>query len=119
MYRPEDYQYKVGWSEEDQAYVGRVAEFPALAGHGDSEAKAMEEIQTVLGAVLEDLVKRSEEIPAPRKPFCRLCENKPEPAQTRLDLNSGKPWRWWCAACRKWFDKNLERIKPEHSEAAQ
>ena len=31
----EHYLYTVGWSEDDEAYVARVAEFPSLAAHGD------------------------------------------------------------------------------------
>lgn len=64
-YRPEDYQYSVGWSEEDQAYIGRVAEFPSLAAHGDSQTQALEEINEVVRAVLEDLIEEGEAIPEP------------------------------------------------------
>src|SRR5215471_5233826 len=39
-YKPEDYAYSVMWSEEDQAYVGRVAECASLAAHGPSPALA-------------------------------------------------------------------------------
>jgi predicted RNase H-like HicB family nuclease len=107
---PEDYQYTVKWSEQDQLYIGRVAEFPLLAARGDSEAKALEEIKAILAAVLEDLTKEGASITEPYSPLCRLCNNQ------RLDLNSRKPWRWWCAMCRKWFDKDLNRINPEYSE---
>lgn len=64
-YRPEDYFYNVGWSEEDQAFIGRVAEFPSLAAHGDSPAKALEEITSVVRYVIEDLVEEGEPIPGP------------------------------------------------------
>ncbi len=29
-FRPEDYSYNVAWSDEDKAFIGRVAEFPSL-----------------------------------------------------------------------------------------
>lgn len=64
-YQPEDYAYSVTWSEEDQAYVGRVAEFASLAAHGASLAAALQEITEVVRYVLEDLVESGEEIPAP------------------------------------------------------
>ena len=38
-YQPEDYAYSVIWSEADQAYIGRVAEFASLAAHGVSPGR--------------------------------------------------------------------------------
>lgn len=53
------YHYSVAWSEEDQAYIARVAEFPLLAAHGETPAEALAEIQSVVAAVLEDLERES------------------------------------------------------------
>ena len=64
-YRPEDYLYKVAWSEEDGVFVGRVEEFPSLAAHGETQVKALQEITTVVKLVLEDLVKGGEPVPEP------------------------------------------------------
>jgi len=64
-YEAKDYQYTVGWSEEDQAYIGRVAEFPSLAADGDSFEGALKEILTVVTEVLEDLRNSGEPIPEP------------------------------------------------------
>jgi hypothetical protein len=52
--KPEDYAYRVMWSEEDQAYRGRVAEFTSLAAHGTSPALALREMTEVVGCVLEE-----------------------------------------------------------------
>jgi predicted HicB family RNase H-like nuclease len=61
----EDYAYTVQWSQEDQAYLGRVAEFASLAAHGPSPMAALQEIVDVVRDVLEDLEKSGEEIPPP------------------------------------------------------
>ena len=56
-YKPEDYAYNVMWSEADQAYIGRVVEFPSLAAHGPSPVSALQEITDVVRYVLEDLAE--------------------------------------------------------------
>jgi predicted HicB family RNase H-like nuclease len=53
------------WSEEDQVYVGHVAEFASLAAHGATPALALREILEVVGAVLEDLMESGEPVPQP------------------------------------------------------
>jgi predicted RNase H-like HicB family nuclease len=45
----------VGWSEEDQVFIGRVAEFESLAAHGRTLESALREIKSVVQTVLEDL----------------------------------------------------------------
>jgi predicted HicB family RNase H-like nuclease len=64
-YKPEEYAYSILWSEEDQIYLGRVAEFPSLGAHGASQLDALMEITKVVGFVLEDLAESGEEIPPP------------------------------------------------------
>jgi len=64
-YKPEDYAYSVMWSEEDKAYVGRVAEFASLAAHGASPAAALREITDVVRCVLGELVESGEPVPPP------------------------------------------------------
>jgi predicted RNase H-like HicB family nuclease len=51
----EHYLYTVGWSEDDEAYVARVAAFPSLAAHGNSQEAALRSLQQVVTAVLKDL----------------------------------------------------------------
>lgn len=64
-FRPEDYSYRVAWSEEDQAYIGRVAEFESLGVHGDSPYAALQEITDLVRFVVNDLKESGEEIPLP------------------------------------------------------
>jgi predicted RNase H-like HicB family nuclease len=61
----EQYLYSVGWSEEDEAFVARVAEFPSLAAHGETQEDAMREIRDVVGFVIQDLTESNEPIPEP------------------------------------------------------
>lgn len=61
----EQYLYSVGWSEEDEAFVARVAEFPSLAAHGETLEEALREIKTVVEFVLKDLTESNEPIPEP------------------------------------------------------
>lgn len=44
----------VRWSEEDQVYIARVAEFPSLTAHGDSREDALRELQQVVNAVISE-----------------------------------------------------------------
>lgn len=62
---PDRYQYRVNWSTEDDAFLARVAEFPSLSAHGDSQEKALEELRSVVKAVLLDLTRTGEYIPEP------------------------------------------------------
>ena len=59
------YLYTVGWSEDDEAYVARVAEFPSLAAHGHSQETALHSLQQVVRAVLKDMSRSKEPIPQP------------------------------------------------------
>ncbi len=61
----EQYLYSVGWSEEDAAFVARVAEFSSLAAHGDTLENALREIKNGVGFVLQDLEENNEPIPEP------------------------------------------------------
>lgn len=61
----DQYLYSVGWSEEDDAYVARVAEFPSLAAHGRSSELALRELKSVVRSVLLDLENNREMIPEP------------------------------------------------------
>ena len=59
------YQYTVGWSAEDQAYIARVVEFPSLAAHGDTVEVALREIVGVVESVIEDMQEQGETPPEP------------------------------------------------------
>lgn len=65
VYKPEEYAYSVQWSEEDQAYIGRVAEFPSLAADGASPEAALQEITDLVRFGIELLAESGDELPAP------------------------------------------------------
>jgi predicted HicB family RNase H-like nuclease len=69
--RSEDYLYGVEWSDDDQAFIGRVLEFPSLAAHAKTQEAALREIRSVVGYALEDLAENREVAPEPlsRRPF--------------------------------------------------
>lgn len=64
-YKAEDYFYSVMWSEEDQAFIGRVVEFPSLAAHGDTQEAALQEVRAVTQYAIEDLEESGERVPTP------------------------------------------------------
>ncbi len=68
--RAEEYSYTVAWSDEDNAFIGRVVEFQSLAAHGNTQEKALREIRTVVGYILEDLAAGHEPIPEPLGKRC-------------------------------------------------
>ena len=87
----EQYLYSVGWSEEDEAFVARVAEFPSLAAHGETQEAAMLEIKNVVEFVLKDLEESNEPIPEPfgKRSFSgRLVLRMPEYMHRQLALEA-------------------------------
>jgi predicted HicB family RNase H-like nuclease len=70
-YKPEDYLYSVVWSSDDEAFIGRVLEFPSLAAHGETQEEALKEIRSVVEYALQDLSDSGEPAPEPlsRRPF--------------------------------------------------
>ena len=87
----EQYLYTVGWSEEDDSFVARVAEFPSLAAHGDTQEEALREIKAVLGFVLKDLTESKEPIPEPfgKRSFSgRLVLRMPEYMHRQLAIEA-------------------------------
>ncbi|MCA1623153.1 MAG: type II toxin-antitoxin system HicB family antitoxin [Acidobacteria bacterium] len=61
----EQYLYSVDWSDVDEAFVARVAEFPSLAAHGETQEEALREIKNVVEFALKDLTESKEPIPEP------------------------------------------------------
>ena len=89
--RPEQYSYTVTWSEDDAVFIGRVAEFPALAAHGSTQEKALREIRTVVGYVLGDLAEGGGLVPIPlgtRDFSGKLNLRMPKELHRRLALES-------------------------------
>jgi predicted HicB family RNase H-like nuclease len=92
-HRADEYHYTVGWSEEDRAFIGRVAEFESLAAHGRTLESALREIKSVVQAVLEDLVASGEEIPQPfskRRFSGKLNLRMPESMHRQLALEAAR-----------------------------
>lgn len=61
----EEYLYTVNWSDDDEAYVARVAEFPSLTAHADSRKSALSSMHQVVNVVLKDLAASNEPTPPP------------------------------------------------------
>ena len=57
MPSPEKYTYRVIWSEDDQEYVGLVAEFPSLSWLEPTQVDALRGITKLVGEVLADMAK--------------------------------------------------------------
>jgi predicted RNase H-like HicB family nuclease len=51
--------------KKTKRFVARVAEFPSLAAHGETQESAMLEIKNVVEFVLKDLEESNEPIPEP------------------------------------------------------
>lgn len=89
----EQYLYSVGWSEEDDVFIARVAEFPSLATHGDTQDEALGEIKKLVKFVLSDLKKNNEPIPEPlgKRSFSgRLVLRMPEYLHRELALEASQ-----------------------------
>lgn len=87
----EQYLYSVGWSDEDDSFVARVAEFPSLAAHGDTQEEALREIKDVVGFVLKDLTESKDPIPEPfgKRSFSgRLVLRMPEYMHRQLAIEA-------------------------------
>jgi predicted HicB family RNase H-like nuclease len=61
----EKYTYRIGWSEEDQAFVAKCLEFASLAAHGDTAEAALQEIKLVVAESVKWLKEDGEPIPEP------------------------------------------------------
>jgi len=59
------YTYRLTWSEEDQEYVGRCAEFPSLSWLARTPEAALKGIRQVVADVVKDMQDQGEEVPVP------------------------------------------------------
>lgn len=59
------YTYRVVWSEEDNEFVGTVAEFPSLSWLEEDQADALSGITNLVSEILEDMEKSGETPPLP------------------------------------------------------
>ena len=65
QYSSEYYMYTVAWSEREEVFLGKVAEFPTLLARGESIQKAMNSIQKAVELQLKELQQSGQEIPKP------------------------------------------------------
>lgn len=89
--KAEQYLYSVGWSEADDSFVARVAEFPSLAAHGFTQEEALSEIKSVVEFVLNDLKESGEPVPEPfgKRSFSgRLVLRMPEYMHRQLTIEA-------------------------------
>ena len=57
------YTYRVEWSAEDDAYLGRCLEFPSLGAHGASAQEALSEIESVVADSVQWMLEDGETPP--------------------------------------------------------
>lgn len=65
MIKPEDYAYRVLWSQEEGAYIATVAEFPSLSCIEENQADAFFGIVDLVGTVIAEMGESGEETPLP------------------------------------------------------
>jgi len=65
MVNHKHYTYRVTWSEEDQEFVGLVAEFPSLSYLHKNQASALKGIVDLVGQVVADMAANDEAVPEP------------------------------------------------------
>jgi len=61
------YSITIQWSDEDEAYIALVPEFPYLSAFGDTAERAVREMKVAVGMVLDSLVEEGRTPPPPRK----------------------------------------------------
>ena len=59
-----NYQTQIEWSDEDEAYIGRVPALRGCVAHGDTYAEAAANLQEAMELWLESAGKHGDEIPA-------------------------------------------------------
>lgn len=59
------YTYCVIWSEEDQEFVGLVAEFPSLSYLHEKQAEALKGIVDLVEEIVADMTANGETLPEP------------------------------------------------------
>jgi predicted RNase H-like HicB family nuclease len=61
--RPLRYRIVTEWSDEDQAFIGRVPALPGCVAHGDTVAKATREVERAAELMLEIMAADRRSIP--------------------------------------------------------
>lgn len=69
-----EYEYQVGWSAEDQFFVGRVGEFPSLSWLDASAYGALSGIKALTQFVVQDILDEGLIPPKPGNHLQRVME---------------------------------------------
>ncbi len=79
------YQIMIHWSPEDSAYIAIVPELEGCITHGETQKEALEMAEDAIGAYIESLKKRDQEVPQPlaEKSFSGNIPLRVEPALHR------------------------------------
>lgn len=59
------YTYRVGWSAEDEEFVGTCIEFPSLSWLDEDEDAAFRGIRTLVRETVAEMMSASEPVPEP------------------------------------------------------
>lgn len=65
MYKPEEYTYRVFWSDDDNAFVATAAEFPRLSSIEGTQEEALSGMVEVVRFVINTLEEEGKTIPVP------------------------------------------------------
>jgi predicted HicB family RNase H-like nuclease len=65
MYRAEDYEYKVFWSDEDESFVGIAVDFPGLSHLDETQVATLSGIVDVVRHALGLLAEDGKPAPEP------------------------------------------------------
>jgi predicted HicB family RNase H-like nuclease len=106
-YKADEYNYTVAWSEEDEAFIGRVSEFSSLAAHGETLQDALREIIEVVQLAIEDLQESGESIPTPftKRSFSgRFNVRMPEHLHRQLAMEARRQG----VSLNRWVNSKLE-----------
>ncbi|GAA0592967.1 hypothetical protein [Caenispirillum bisanense] len=66
------YTYRVGWSAEDEEFVGTCAEFPGLSWLDEAEGEAVRGIRTLVRQAVAEMAAAGEPVPEPMPPHGTL-----------------------------------------------
>ena len=59
------YTYRIEWSDEDEAYIGRCLEFPLLSSQEKTQDAALKEIRIAVEASVKWMKDEGEKLPEP------------------------------------------------------
>ena len=65
LHNLEDYELRIFYSDEDEAYIATTAEIPTISGIGDTIETALNELKTVFQLVMETYKTDNEKMPVP------------------------------------------------------